>query len=1220
MDIIKWSIERPVSVTVGVILVILFGLIGLGAIPIQLTPTVDRPIITVTTDWPGRSPEEIIDQITRRQEERFKSVSNLKSMRSLSREGTAEVTLEFMIGASTSRALQEVSDALRQVPRYPEDVREPRVKAAEGASENAIAWIILDLDPAVTAQFPGFDITTLFDAVDREIKPYLERIEGVAEVNVYGGRPKEVHVLLDPVALAQRSLSHQDVIDALRRENTNISAGTIAEGKRDYRVRVMGQFEAIEDILSTIVAYRDGRPVYVRDIGVAEIGYQKQRGFVRAMGHPTLAMNIIRQSGSNVVEVMDGVRGRLDEVRSEILPRIHPEVGPHLRLRQVYDETGYIHAAIGLVIRNLWIGGTLAAMALLLFLRSVKTTIIVAIAIPISIVGTFLVMLIAGRTLNVISLAGLAFATGMVVDNAVVVLENIDRRRKMGDTPFSAVYRGSKEVWGAILAGTLTTVAVFIPILTIQEEVGQIFFDLTLALAVSVLLSLIVATTVVPSAAGLLLRSGSNVGSRWSGLRNLFGLAPLAARGAQFLRTSIYWLITGWRAWTIRPAIIVLLTTASILGAIKLMPPLDYLPAGNRNLVFGGLIIPPGLSVEQQTRFAERIESIVGPYLAADIRDPASVAALNPIPRFDAPGATFEPVPLQNFFIGGFQGGMFAGATSQIEDVVIPVGNLLTVAMNGMPDVFGGARQASIFGRGVGGGNSINVEISGYEFQRVNNAAGHVFRSAMGLYSQGNVGSDPGNFLLSQPETRFVLNRAGRELGLRTQDLGTAARALVDGAFAGEFKLDSRTVDMVVLPAGGRLDYRENILEIPVSTPSGRTVPFGSVVDIIPANAPQQIQRIEEWPSVTVRITPPQGKSLGQIMDQIESEILAPARAAGIIDSTMRVRLEGTAARLTEVRKALFGTVGNGNGEAATAAWQRPVQYLSILITLGALGAAAWAITRAFKRNRSDFAYGALGLLFLGTVIAGVVLAIGAEPHLLTARFIWALLVTYLLMCALFESFVYPFVIMFSVPLAVVGGFAGLAIVHHWTMADPTIPAQQFDVLTMIGFVMLIGVVVNNAILLVQQALNFMRPGHGFEQGTEPAMHPLDAIAESVRTRARPIFMTTFTTIGGGLPLVLAPGAGSEMYRGLGAVVVGGLLVSTIFTLLLVPMMFSAVVQMSAGAKALFLKEDTWRDEKKRPEHEKASRRSEQAEATSRHNEKPETPADQSEEPVPVSR
>ncbi|MBL8746398.1 MAG: efflux RND transporter permease subunit, partial [Phycisphaerae bacterium] len=256
MDIIKWSIERPVSVTVGVLLVVLFGLIGVTGIPIQLTPTVDRPIITVSTSWPGRSPQEIVDEITKEQEERLKNVKNLKTMRSVSQEGTASITLEFYIGSDLTRALQEVSDALRQVPDYPDEVDEPTIQTSEGSVDQAIAWVIIDVDPAKADKHPGYDISTLFTPMDREVKPFLERIDGVAQINIYGGREKEVRVLLDPTRLAQRGLSHRQVIDALRAENANVSAGTIAEGKRDYRVRVTGQFTSPEEVLDTIIAYR----------------------------------------------------------------------------------------------------------------------------------------------------------------------------------------------------------------------------------------------------------------------------------------------------------------------------------------------------------------------------------------------------------------------------------------------------------------------------------------------------------------------------------------------------------------------------------------------------------------------------------------------------------------------------------------------------------------------------------------------------------------------------------------------------------------------------------------------------------------------------------------------------------------------------------------------------------------------------------------------------
>lgn len=1174
MDLIRLAMNRPVTITVSVLMVILFGLIGLSAIPIQLTPTVDRPVITISTVWPGRSPQEVMDDITKEQEQRLKNVSNLKSMRSLSQDGQSQITLEFYLGSNINRALQEVADALRQVPQYPDEVDEPVIKAAEGSAQNAIAWIIIDIDPTKQAAHAGYDITQIFDALDKEVRPYLERIDGIAEVNVFGGRQREVRALIDPTALAQRNLSYNDVIAALRNANRNVSAGTIAEGKRDYRVRVLGQFATADDVLETIVAYRDGKPVYLKDIGTAEIGHVKSTGFVRSMGVPCIAMNVIRQGGANVMSVMADLRARLEEVKTEILPRIDAKAGGDLRLRQVYDETVYIDSAIKLVAEAAWQGGGLAILVLLLFLRSWKSTLIISLAIPISIIGTFLVMLAAGRTLNVISMAGLAFATGVVVDNAVVVLENIDRRRGMGDTPLEAIYKGSREVWGAILAATLAHIAVFVPILTIQEETGQLFFDMALALSVAVALSLVVAVTVAPSFSAVLARHAPAITREsWivRQLHNLFGLVPVGGALVRKLGDGLYWLMSGWRGWTVRPVLIVLMMAVSLWGSLKLMPPIDYLPAGNQNLVFGGLLIPPGLSVDQMLQYAEKIEGQVGPYMNAKLTQPASVAALPPIFRFAAPEKPFDPVPIGDFFIGGFGGTMFVGGTSQDPQRVIPIGSLLTNTMQSIPDSFGGAQQASIFGGGVNGGNTIDIEISGPNLDRVKAAATAVFMKCAGMYGFGNVRPNPANYSLNQPEYRVRLGPLGRELGLTTTDLGTSVRGLFDGAFAGDFRLDGRNVDLKVLPKGGRLEFKEQLSDIPVMTPSGKVVPLGSVVDIVPAGAAQSIQRIEELPSVTIEIVPPQGKTIGEVMDAAREQAIAPLEQAGLIDRTMRVRLQGTAAKLDEVRGSLFG---KPRAAGPTAWWQRALSLSGYgLIGLGAIGAAV-AIGKGVRARGTDaggwsrsgrrgtFFYGAVGSILLGLVLGGVLVALGVAPQLVTARFIWAILVTYFLMCALFEDFLYPFVIMFSVPPAIVGGFAALRIVYMWTMSVPTIAPQQFDVLTMLGFVILLGTVVSNAILIVEQSLNFMHPP---EYLNAKPMEPMAAIAESVRSRLRPIFMTTLTTIGGGLPLVVSPGAGSEMYRGLGAVICGGLLVSTLFTLVLVPMVFSITLQMREG-------------------------------------------------------
>lgn len=1182
MDLVRFAIGRPVTVVVGVIIVVLAGLVGFGAVPIQLAPNVDRPEITVNTVWPGRGPEEVVDQIVKDQEEELKNVTGLRTMTSVSSEGGANIVLEFYLGTDIARALQEVSDAMRQVADYPDDVEEPTIKAADGASENAIAWIIIDVPPETYVRHPDWDVQTLYDALDREVKPYLERVDGVAEVNIYGGREREVQVLVDPVRLAQRGLTHLDMLNALQSENRNVSVGSISEGKRDYRVRVLGQFQAVDDVAETIVAYRAGGPVYVRDVAEVRLGLQKRRGFVRSMGHPCIAMNVIRQSGANVMAIMDDVQGRLEEVRSDLLPRLDPVVGADLRMRQVYDETTYIRSSIGLVTQNLWVGGTIAALVLLLFLRSFVATGVVAIAIPISVIGTFLVLLVLGRSLNVISLAGLAFATGMVVDNAIVVLENIYRHRQMGKPATRAAYEGGREVVGAIIAATLTTVAVFIPILTIREEAGQLFFDISLAISASVLLSLLISITVIPAACARLL---GTAGQEHRGVRHridtLFGIAPLFARINTGLAWIIHWLITGWRGWTVRPLVIVLLTGISLFGAMKLMPPLDYLPAGNRNLVFGGMAIPPGYSVEQFETIADRIDAVVGPYLSVDPEDEAKLASLPPIARQSfggAPSKPFDPVGVENFFVGAFGGSMFGGVTSMDENVVKPLESLLTRAMATSPDVFGFAAQSSLFGRGVGGGNTIDIEIAGPQLARVNAAANRLY-AIMGQspdYGYGKVRPDPGNFNLPQQEYRANLTARGRELGLTTQAVGASVRALFDGAFAGEYYGLGDTVDIRLLPPGERLASKEELADIPIATPAGPIVPIASVVELAPGLAPQAIRRVEELSAVTLRVTPPDGLPLETVMRDIEERYVAQLHSAGLIDRTMRIRMEGTAAKLDEVKGALLGKPVPD--DAQQAGWQIAMRYGGLaLLGLGALGA-LWGIGAGALRASVAPMYGAAGALLLGAVLGGLALLVAQHPGLGSARFVWAVLVVYLLMCALFESFLYPFVIMFTVPLALVGGFGGLRIVHEWTAANPLVADQNLDVLTILGFVILVGVVVNNAILIVDQALRFMAGTSDAGIGVGP-MTPARAIASAVSTRVRPIFMSTLTSIGGMAPLVLFPGAGSELYRGLGSVVVGGLLVSTIFTLMLVPLAFSLTLDMKAGVRAMLTRAPASRSE-----------------------------------------
>ena len=1096
MDPIRFSIRNPVKVAVGVILVVLFGLISLQAIPIQLTPDVERPVVTVRTSWPGRSPEEIENSILIEQEEKLKTLQGLWQMTSTAQLGRAFITLEFNIGFPISRALQEVSSRLDEVRFYPADVERPIVRASDSASDDAVAYCLLQ------ARDPEFEMARFFDRAERYVKPALERIPGVSEVDIFGGRKHQVHIQFDPVALAQRGISVMEFRNALQVDNINESAGDLADGRQDVRFRVLGQFDSLEPIRQTIVKVdSEGVPIRVEDLAEVSLALEKNTYFAQSKGRTSMSLFVKREVGTNVLTITDQIRRVVDELNAPggVLQSFQNDrYGIHIRL--VSDDSYYIRRAVGLVRENLMLGGCLAVLVLLMFLRSARPTLIIAIAIPISVIGTFVVTALTGRNVNVISLAGLSFAVGMVVDNAIVVLENIDRHLGLGESPAEAAYRGTKEVWGAILSSTLTTVAVFAPVLTIKEEVGQLFYDIALAICAAVTLSLVVSVTVVPTAGARFLRRrrmGQAMGA--GSLGSLFGLTSLLARGCDAFSRAIYLLtfpsLSG--VW-IRLMVIALITVGAIGASRMLMLPASYLPDGNKNFSFGMMFNPPGYSMDQNTLVAKRLEDAVRPYWEAENSEQAQAIA----PLVDP--QTGKPIPkvpaLEEFYFVVSRGRVFMIVTSKDAENVRPVRAILNRAMDQIPGSYGNASQRSIFGRNIGGSNSVQVETIGTDWTLLKESAAHLQRALMDEFSRSAVRSDPMTFNEAGPERQIVIDQVrAKELGLNVQALALAARALVDGAIVGDFSYEGDNIDLVLIRDPRLPVTPDQLAEIPLAiteTDSQQTIlPLGELVRFVDADASQSIRRAEQQRAVAFTVNPPAEMALEQAQERIE-ELVARLRTAGLMGSDIRVQMSGNADKLTQVRTNLLG---HWDG------WNLP--------SLKSVG---------------------LSRLFL------------------------ALVITYLLMAALFESFLYPFVILFSVPLATVGGFLGLRLVRH---VDPT---QQLDTLTMLGFVILIGVVVNNAILLVHQALNFMRGFGESEHDFCEVLPPREAIRESVRTRIRPIVMTTATSVFGMLPLVLAPGAGSELYRGLGAVVVGGLVCSTLFTLVVVPLLFSLVLDVKA--------------------------------------------------------
>jgi len=1141
MGIIRFAIDNPVKITVAVILLCLFGVISVSEIPRQLTPDVDRPVVTVQTFWSGASPQEIESEIIERQEEKLKSISNLKKMTSKAIEGMATVSLEFQVGVDKDVALRDASEKLRQVSGYPEEVNEPTITASDDDMSRTIAWLML-------CGTGDVDVTSLKTFAEEKIKPVLERAEGIASVAVYGGREREMQVIIDPLKLAARKLTFQEVEQALRRQNRNISGGTIIHGKRDYTYRTLGEFTSPAEIENTVIAYQPGGPVLVRDVGRVVDGFRKQFAFVRSKGEYVIAMPARREVGANVVQAMANLREQIRIVNEDILPT----VDPRLHLNQTYDETVYINSAINLVVNNIVVGGLLAVGVLFVFLRSGSATGIIAVAIPISTIGTFLIIAMLGRTLNIVMLAGLAFAVGMVVDNAIVVLENIYRHRQMGKSRGQAAFDGAREVWGAVLASTLTTMAVFIPVVFIKEEAGQLFGDIAVAISSAVALSLIVSILVIPPLAAKLLGAQAKDPTQTEERPWVF---------ARFV-AAIVELIN--RSTLARLAVVVGFTTVSLYASYLLTPDSDYLPAGNRNLVFGFFISPPGYSIDEFKRMAAIVEDGdpndphdgIRPFWQAATGSPEA----DRLPPVDVPvGAgqhdalvTIEPPPIDNFFFVSFGGGAFMGCTSKVDDAVRPLVYVLNKAAARIPGVMAFFSQSSLFGRGFSSGNSIELEVRGSDYTKVVSAAGALSMQVMqaGL---GYAQPEPANFDLGRPEIQIVQDRAkAADLGLDVQDIGFIVEACANGAFVGEYNDHGDRIDMVILIEGMRTATGDEVGQVPIYTPTGDTVPLRSFVRMEKTTAPQQINHIEEMGSVTLTVRPPQSMPLTTAMNVVQTQVIDPLRQSGAVNQSVVTALAGNADKLTTTQRAL---VGDFRGTVSGPTWLGG----SVKYTMSALVVAALVVSLGFTFV-GGARKGAASLALLSLVISAIFLVInpGFANMLLQSRAALAVLITYLLMAALYESFIYPFVIMFSVPLAAVGGFAALRIVHEFSLADVNVPIQQLDVLTMLGFVILLGVVVNNAILIVHQALVNLR---------EYGMPAHEAIVQSVRTRTRPIFMSALTSVFGMLPLVLMTGPGSELYRGIGSVVVGGLLFSTVFTLFVVPALFSLTLEWRAALR-----------------------------------------------------
>jgi len=1042
------AIKHSVVLTVVILIICLFGILAVFRVPVQMIPDLDARTITVRTTWPGATPQDIEKEIIVEQEEHLRALPNLQRMTSTATTNSARIELEFLHGVDIQEILIRVNNALTQVPSYPENVNPPQI-ITSSFSDNP--FMFFRVQP-IEGNPKQIDMDAMHDFVGDYVRTQIERVPGVSKVEMWGGAERQVRIYVDPAKLAERQISITELRDVIRARNQDISGGDVDSGKRRYLLRTLGRFENVKEIEDMVIARRGDALIRLRDVGYAEFDHFEIRTKSFANGRSNITLGVRRQIGANVIDVMDNVMAKVENLQIGLLKQ------NGLQIELTSEDVQYVKDAVSVVRQNLVIGAVLATIVLFLFLRSFSATLIGAIGIPVCAIAAFLGLLVMGRTINVISLAGVAFAIGMTLDNSIVVLENIDRHLAMGKQKVQAALDGVKEVWPAVLASTLTTVCVFIPVIYIQDEAGQLYSDIAIAISASILMSMLVAITVVPTAGSRFLQVAGNPNARFQGVRLFSGGQQLGRLIIRFVE----WLMVGIYRRIVLLMVVFAVTSGIIFG---LAPKTEYLPEGEESKTFSFMFAPPGYNLQEMSKNLDELHRYFLP-------------SLDDEPFEFAAGKTH--IPALNFIVTYVRPQsilMIAETKSrdQIDDLIA----VISTKFGEFPGMISFSSRGSIFASNMGGTRSINLDISGPSLIPLFEASLKAYQKAKEVFEGGQVRPQPSGLTLGQPllEIHPQWDRIA-ELGFSTQDLGYTLWALTDGAFVDEFFLDDDKIDMFLFSTTGTIRRPQDINQLLLYSKEGGIIPLSAMAKVAETVNTETIRRVDGDRTVTLSIIPPRDIPLESAVETVEREIVKGLPDAGEIPGDIKLRITGANDKLKATREALGG------------------------------------------------------------------------------NFLVAVLIAYLLMVAIFSHWGYPLIIMTSVPLGISGGIVGLWLFNAVGAQLPTFGMtgihQPFDVITMLGFLVLIGTVVNNPILIVEQTLKNIKH-HG--------MVAIDAVIEATRSRLRPVIMSSITTILGLSPLVFLPGAGTELYRGLGIIVMFGILFSTVITLTFIPALLSLILQ-----------------------------------------------------------
>lgn len=1013
MSLPEFSIRRPVTVLMACLVAILLGGISFVRLPVDLMPEVEYPTLSVRAEYPGVAPEEMENLVARPLEEAFAAAPGVEKITSNSTEGSANVRVNFVHGTNLDEAANELRLRLdRRRGSLPVDMNPPILYKFD-VSQFPIMFLTVaadDMDPKELRRF-----------VEKQIQYRLERVPGVAQFNVRGGLRREIHVDLDLQKLRSLNLSVASVVQVVQRENLNQPVGPVREGRFEVLLRTQGEYKNLEEIRSLVVSTRGGVPVYLRDVANVEDSHEEVRQFVSVNGKQAVRLFVYKQSGSNTVAVSDAVWEEVD--------RIHQDY-PNIHISATGDSATFIKQAIANVKNSAVQGALLAALVLLVFLRSLSSTTIIAIAIPISVISTFALMYGNGFTLNTISFGGLALGVGMLVDNAIVVLENIFRHRENGLELKKAALVGSNEVAGAVVASTMTTLAVFVPLVFVTGMSAVTFKQLAYVVSFSLLCSLAVALTIVPVLCSRYLGKGANRNSR-----NLFNrLADAVGRGQDRLAENY----GGLLRWSLDHKLVTVTLAFSLFGLAYMGMPLigvELQPEADEGEVRVNVELEPGTRVGVTDAVMNQLASIAREQLP----EAKNIMVESGGGGFRSNGSHMGELRIQLKDQAERQRSAKEIAMAIRPHMTIQPGMVVRTRVSSM-----------MMRRGSNSDDRLAVEIRGHDLEILGGLAEQVRKAMLSVEGvpEVQVSRQPG-----MPEMVLRVDRLkAATMGLNVSDVANAMETAVGGRRTSMFRQQGDEFNIIVrLKETDRMDVSQ-VGKVPLVTVGGTPIPAESIVQMRRQEGPTSIERVDQERVITVSGTLG-ARDLGSVMKDLRPRLMEISRPLG------------------------YEFTYGGEYEEQQKAFQE-----------------------------------------------------------LTFAAILALILVYMVMAAQFESLRDPFIILFSIPLAAVG------VVTILIVTQTTFNMQAF-----LGIIMLVGIVVNNAILLVDYT-NQLRREHG--------IHLKEAVVTAGIRRLRPVLMTTVTTVLGLTPMALGLGEGSELQQPMARVVIGGLLSSTLITLVVIPTIY----------------------------------------------------------------